>query len=92
LSSSLETPLKVGDIIIEKDPKYMRPIEVEFLLADATKAHERLGWVPKVAFNELVRIMVDSDMELLGMSPQGEGKKILNEKGIHWTKNKIVVG
>ena len=91
LSSALDGHLRVGDVIIEKDPKYMRPTEVEFLLADARKAREKLGWSPKITFNELVRIMVDSDMEHLGVTPPGEGEKILNQKGIYWTRNRITL-
>ncbi len=92
MSSSLNIPLKVGDIIIEIDQKYLRPTEVGFLLADSTKAREELGWSPKVIFHELVKIMVDFDIELLGMSSPGEGDKILNKKGINWTKNRVIVG
>jgi GDPmannose 4,6-dehydratase len=77
---------------VEIDPRYFRPKDVELLLADATKARERLGWAPKISFKELVRIMVDSDIELVGLDAPGEGKKILEEKGISWTKNKLTVG
>lgn len=77
---------------VEIDPRYFRPTEVEFLLADASKARVKLGWSPKVTFKELVRIMVDCDMELEGLKPPGEGKRILAEKGIHWTKNKQSTG
>ena len=73
----------------EIDPRYFRPIEVESLLADPTKARKRLGWQPKVTFSELVRIMVDRDMELIGLDPIGEGKRILQEKGIEWTNNQL---
>jgi GDPmannose 4,6-dehydratase len=45
------------------DPKYFRPAEVEFLLGDPTKARTKLGWTPRVTFKELVRMMVDADME-----------------------------
>lgn len=45
------------------DPKYFRPAEVDVLLGDPTKAQRALGWQPKVGFKELVRIMVDADME-----------------------------
>jgi len=48
---------------VEFDPKYVRPTEVDTLLADATKAREQLSWKPKLSFPELVRIMVDADME-----------------------------
>lgn len=49
---------------VEIDPRYFRPIEVEHLQGDATKAREKLGWSPRVTFKELVRMMVDHDMEL----------------------------
>jgi GDPmannose 4,6-dehydratase len=74
---------------VKIDPRYFRPTEVEFLLADASKAKKELGWEPKVTFKELVRIMVDSDMELENLDPIGEGKRILKEKSIKWTHNQI---
>jgi GDPmannose 4,6-dehydratase len=49
---------------VEIDPRYFRPAEVDLLLGDASKAHRELGWKPKVAFDELVKIMVDHDLEL----------------------------
>jgi GDPmannose 4,6-dehydratase len=49
---------------VEIDPRYFRPTEVDLLLGDATKARQLLGWEPKVGFKELVRLMVDSDLEL----------------------------
>ncbi|MFY9488624.1 MAG: GDP-mannose 4,6-dehydratase [Solirubrobacterales bacterium] len=48
---------------VEIDEKYFRPTEVDLLIGDATKAKEKLGWEPKVGFEELVRIMVDADVE-----------------------------
>ena len=45
------------------DPKYFRPAEVDILLGDPTKARTKLGWTPRVTFKELVRLMVDADME-----------------------------
>jgi GDPmannose 4,6-dehydratase len=66
---------------VKIDPKYFRPTEVENLIADASKARELLGWEPKVAFKELVRIMVDADMEEAGLTPPGDGRKILAAKG-----------
>ena len=49
---------------VETDPRYYRPAEVDLLLGDASKARRNLGWVPKVSFKEMVRLMVDHDMEL----------------------------
>lgn len=48
---------------VEIDPRYFRPSEVEHLLADTTKAREKLGWAPKTTFSELVKIMVDEDLK-----------------------------
>jgi GDPmannose 4,6-dehydratase len=56
---------KVGDVIVSIDPRYFRPTEVEFLLGDASKAREQLGWEPKIRFEELVRMMVDADVKNL---------------------------
>jgi GDPmannose 4,6-dehydratase len=47
---------------VSQDPRFMRPAEVDMLVGDSTKAHERLGWKPKVDFAELVAMMVDSDL------------------------------
>jgi GDPmannose 4,6-dehydratase len=80
-----EKSLKVGDSVVKIDPKYFRPAEVDFLLADASRARKELGWVPKITFNELVKIMVDSDMETIGLNPPGEGKHILSNNKIDWT-------
>ena len=49
---------------VEIDPRYFRPTEVDFLLGDANKAREKLRWEPKVSFEQLVRMMVEHDMEL----------------------------
>ncbi|MBU0566544.1 GDP-mannose 4,6-dehydratase [bacterium] len=48
---------------VEIDRKYLRPAEVDLLIGDPSKAKQKLGWQPKVTFKELVRIMVDADME-----------------------------
>jgi GDPmannose 4,6-dehydratase len=55
------------------DPKYLRPAEVDILLGDPTKARTVLGWKPRVSFKELVRLMVDADMETDGrpIRPRG---------------------
>lgn len=54
---------KTNKTIIAIDPKYFRPAEVDVLLGDYTKAKEKLGWEPKVKFNELVEIMAKADYE-----------------------------
>ena len=47
---------------VEVDPRYFRPTEVETLLGDASNAKNKLGWVPKISFEELVKEMVQTDM------------------------------
>ncbi|MCX7724113.1 MAG: GDP-mannose 4,6-dehydratase [Thermodesulfovibrio sp.] len=79
--------LRIGDILIEIDPRYFRPTEVEHLQADITKAKEKLGWQPRTTFEELVKIMVDYDMKLVKLEPVGEGMKICNEKGFRYTNH-----
>ena len=49
---------------VEIDPRYFRPTEVDYLLGDADKARNDLGWVPKIGFKQLVQLMMDSDLEL----------------------------
>jgi len=62
------------------DRKYFRPTEVENLVADTHKAKGVLRWGPKVGFEDLVKIMVDSDMRLAGLEAVGEGDKIIRDK------------
>jgi GDPmannose 4,6-dehydratase len=52
-----------GRCIVQVDPRYFRPTEVETLLGDATKAREKLGWTPKITFAELVAEMVREDLK-----------------------------
>jgi GDPmannose 4,6-dehydratase len=47
---------------VRQDPKFMRPAEVDLLIGDASKAQEKLGWKPKVSFNELIKMMVENDI------------------------------
>ena len=54
---------KTGKVLVKVDPRYFRPTEVETLLGDATKARTRLGWQPEVSFEELVREMVEADLD-----------------------------
>ena len=54
---------ETGKVIIEVDPCYFRPTDVELLIGDATKAREKLGWTPRVTFRELVTIMARADFE-----------------------------
>ena len=56
---------KSGRVLVEVDPRYFRPAEVELLWGDATKAEKELGWERKVSFKGLVSMMVDADMKAL---------------------------
>jgi GDPmannose 4,6-dehydratase len=54
--------LKVGDVIVQIDPRYYRPTEVETLLGDPSKAKEKLGWVPEITLDEMITEMVANDL------------------------------
>jgi GDPmannose 4,6-dehydratase len=56
---------------VEIDPRYLRPSEVDLLLGDASKTKQQLGWQPKTSFNELVRIMVESDWAIAKSEQSG---------------------
>jgi len=58
-----ESALAPGQVIVRIDPRYFRPAEVETLLGDPTKAKQKLGWAPKVTFEELVSEMVRVDLD-----------------------------
>jgi GDPmannose 4,6-dehydratase len=58
---------------VKIDARYLRPAEVDLLLADPSKAKEKLGWSPKVTFGELVTRMVDSDLELAAREKRAMG-------------------
>ncbi|HWO06963.1 MAG TPA: GDP-mannose 4,6-dehydratase [Candidatus Paceibacterota bacterium] len=62
---------KTGKTIIEVDPYYYRPAEVDCLIGDASKARKLLGWKPKVKFKELVRIMTDAELAAVGLKVHG---------------------
>jgi len=61
-----------GEEVVKIDPRYFRPTEVEFLLSDPAKAKNELGWVPEVSFEELVREMVEKDIEFLAAGKENE--------------------
>jgi GDPmannose 4,6-dehydratase len=58
---------KTGEVLVEVDPYYYRPTEVENLIADASKAKRKLGWQPKTKFDELVKIMMERDLKEYGI-------------------------
>lgn len=74
-SLSSRSHLRVGDILVEIDPKYFRPTEVDTLLGDASQARKKLGWKPKVSFADLVAEMVREDII------EAEKEDILKRKG-----------
>jgi len=51
-----------GEILVDINPRYFRPSEVEFLYGDCSRAEKELGWKRKVDFNQLVRMMVEHDL------------------------------
>lgn len=55
--------LKVGDVIVQVDPRYYRPAEVETLLGDPSKAKEKLGWVPEITLDQMIVEMVANDLD-----------------------------
>jgi GDPmannose 4,6-dehydratase len=57
---------------VELDPRYYRPAEVDLLIGDYSKAKRQLGWEPKTRFADLVKLMVDADVDLLRRHRQGE--------------------
>jgi len=65
---------------VKIDKRYFRPTEVDYLVANASKARKMLGLDLKVKFGDLVKIMVDADMRALGIEAVGEGDKILKRK------------
>jgi GDPmannose 4,6-dehydratase len=72
---------------VEIDVRYMRPTEVDMLMADASKAKRELDWEPKLSFDDLVKIMVDADMEAVGLTPPGQGKAMLGDL-VSWTSSR----
>lgn len=80
----LEEAFSYADLDMEEhvkiDPRYFRPTEVEALVSDPAKAKKKLGWNPKIKFNDLVKIMVDADMRAARLEPLGEGYEIIKKK------------
>ncbi|MBD24863.1 MAG: GDP-mannose 4,6-dehydratase [Candidatus Marinimicrobia bacterium] len=65
---------KSGEVLVEVDPRYFRPTEVDQLLGDPTKAHEKLGWKHTISFKEIVKEMVASDMGIVKAETQRYGR------------------
>jgi len=81
LALNLESTVKVGDTIVEVDPKYFRPTEVDLLIGDPTKAQKKLGWIPKYELDDLINDMMASDIKLFkkDMDLLEAGHEILNQ-------------
>ena len=69
---------------MELDPRYLRPAEVDYLMSDSLRARKELEWEPRINFQELVRIMVDADVEAIGLTSKGAGRRILEQKFGDW--------
>lgn len=63
ITGGMAVALKAGDVIVRVDPRYFRPAEVETLLGDPEKAKLKLGWVPEITLDELIKEMVMSDLD-----------------------------
>ena len=64
-----------GKVLVEVDPRYFRPTEVDHLVGDPLKAHNRLGWRHRVTFDELVREMVDGDLATMRLEQERHGQR-----------------
>jgi GDPmannose 4,6-dehydratase len=83
--------MKEGDIIVRIDPKYFRPTEVDVLLADITKAKKQLGWEPRVRFADIVKVMLDYDMQKVNLTAIGAGAEVIKGYGFKWTEHTVSV-
>lgn len=70
---------KTGDLLVEVDPRYFRPTEVDLLIGDPAKAKEKLGWEPTTSFDQLVRDMVKSD--LVVVAEEARTRRVDEERG-----------
>ena len=71
---------------VETDPRYYRPLEVPHLQANASKARAELGWEPKTDVRHLIEIMVDADMDVIGVESPGKGRAWAFRDGVPWYK------
>lgn len=75
LSCNGKYQIPVGKVVVKVDPRYYRPTEVDLLIGDATKAKEKLGWIPEYTLSEMVKEMVISDVTLF------EREQFLKQRG-----------
>ena len=66
---------RTGKVLVEIDPRYFRPAEVDFLLGDASKAKKILGWEPEVKFKDLIKLMIEAEFEELGLDAKDYTKE-----------------
>lgn len=69
---------------VKVDPKFFRPSEVNYLCADASRIRAKLNWEPRICFRDLVRVMIDADLEKIGLPSPGEGKAIIQHHFGDW--------
>ncbi len=81
--------LSSGDVLVEIDPRYFRPTEVDCLQADISKARSILNWEPRTTFEDLTKVMVDYDLQAAGIEPPGQGIAMCAEKNFHYTNHNI---
>ncbi|MDP1725499.1 MAG: GDP-mannose 4,6-dehydratase [Bacteroidota bacterium] len=77
----INTKLKIGDTLVQVDPKYYRPTEVDLLIGDPTKSQRKLGWKPKYDLASLVTEMIESDLKLVkrDLYLKDKGYKVLSK-------------
>ncbi len=85
MAPHVNSDVKVGDVVIEVDPRYFRPTEVNHLQADITKARTQLKWEPRFNFLELVKVIVDYDLKAAGIEPANKGTNACRSKGFCYT-------
>ncbi|MEP3209506.1 MAG: GDP-mannose 4,6-dehydratase [Maribacter sp.] len=78
--SNPEYQIEIGKEILAVDPKYFRPTEVELLIGDASKANNKLGWIPEYELSDLIKDMMQSDLKLMKKEQylKDGGYRILN--------------
>ncbi len=89
VSEQWSSRLPVGQVLVEIDPRYFRPTEVDYLKADISKAKRKLGWEPRITFDELVNIMMDYDLLQAGITPPSKGINAVVAKGFGWTNHEF---
>ena len=87
LNGGCASGIAPGQVLVEVDPRYFRPTEVEALQADITKARKKLNWSPRVTFEDLVKIMMDYDAKFLHLDAPCQGVAISKEKGFGYTNH-----